>query len=97
MDEEDDYKCPDPIRSYKARIVLANYPTKEKKIDAINPGYYKSRGLEAIDIIEAYDLNFCVGNAIKYILRAGKKSNNKTEDLNKAIWYLQREVQGKLE
>lgn len=66
-------------------------------IDKTNPDYYKSAGFEAIDIIESYELNFSLGNALKYILRAGKKSKNKTEDLNKAIWYLQREAQNKLE
>jgi hypothetical protein len=60
-------------------------------MDSINPDYYKSNGLEAIDIIEAYSLGFNMGNALKYILRAGKKSS-KEIDLKKAIWYLQREV-----
>lgn len=60
-------------------------------MDPTNPDYYKANGLEAIDIIEAYDLGFCLGNAIKYILRAGKKTNT-IDDLNKAIWYLQREA-----
>ena len=78
-EEEDNYQCPDPIRSFKGKCT-------------INPDYYKSNGLEAIDIIEAYGLDFNRGNAIKYILRAGKKSNKKAEDLKKAIWYLQREV-----
>lgn len=60
-------------------------------MDPTNPGYYKAKGLEAIDVIEAYNLGFCKGNAIKYILRAGKKSDEK-EDLKKAIWYLQRRI-----
>lgn len=68
----------------------------EEKKDPTNPEYYKSNGLEAIDIIEAYDLQFNLGNALKYILRAGKKSS-KEVDLNKAIWYLQREVQRNVE
>jgi hypothetical protein len=59
-------------------------------MDPTNPDYYKANDLEAIDIIEAYDLGFCLGNALKYILRAGKKTNT-IDDLNKAIWYLQRE------
>lgn len=56
-----------------------------------HPDHYKGKSLEAIDIIEDYDLNFCLGNAIKYILRAGKKGERQ-EDLEKAIWYLQREL-----
>jgi hypothetical protein len=46
---------------------------------------------EAINIIESYDMNFNLGNVIKYILRAGKKSDG-IEDLKKAVWYLNREV-----
>ena len=57
-----------------------------------HPAHYQSKtGLEAIDIIEAFELNFNLGNAVKYILRCGKKGNA-IEDLKKAMWYLQREV-----
>lgn len=64
---------------------------KYEKID--HPDHYQAKGMEAIDVIEAYNLNFSLGSAIKYILRAGKKPGESSiEDLNKAIWYLQREV-----
>jgi hypothetical protein len=55
--------------------------------------YYKSVGgdIEAIDIIEMYGLGFSLGNAIKYILRAGKKGDI-GEDLVKAIWYINRHM-----
>tara|TARA_B100002019_G_scaffold262555_1_gene250030 strand:+ start:839 stop:1057 length:219 start_codon:yes stop_codon:yes gene_type:complete len=46
---------------------------------------------EAIKVIEAWDLGFNLGNSIKYISRAGKK-NNKLEDLEKASWYINREI-----
>lgn len=46
---------------------------------------------EAIRVIDAWDLNFNTGNAVKYIARAGKKGDKK-EDLQKAVWYLQREI-----
>jgi len=46
---------------------------------------------EAIKVIEAHDLGFHLGNAIKYILRAGKKGDA-IEDLKKAQWYLEREI-----
>lgn len=46
---------------------------------------------EAIKVIEAWGLNFHLGNAVKYISRAGKKGN-KEEDLKKALWYIQREL-----
>jgi hypothetical protein len=54
--------------------------------------YYKSGKYEAIDIIEAYCLNFCLGNVIKYVLRAGKKSPDALPDLKKALSYIEREI-----
>lgn len=74
-----------------------NYPLCQKfdnpyHNDPINPEHYAANGLEAIDVIDAFDLNFCLGNAIKYILRAGRKGG-KDEDLKKAVWYLQREIE----
>lgn len=57
-----------------------------------NPIHYKGNGLEAIDVIESFNLNFRLGNAVKYILRADKKGNPK-QDIKKAIWYLEREIQ----
>lgn len=46
---------------------------------------------EAIRVIEAWKLGFCLGNTIKYISRAGKKGSA-IEDLKKARWYLDREI-----
>lgn len=50
---------------------------------------------EAIKVVEAWGLNFCLGNVVKYISRAGKKGDA-LEDLKKARWYLDREI-GNLE
>lgn len=60
-----------------------------------HPDHYggKDNTYEAIKIIEAYDLNFSLGNVIKYVLRAGKKSENAIEDLEKAKWYVQRQIE----
>lgn len=57
----------------------------------IRPDYYKANGLEAFDVIDSFELNFNLGNAFKYIARAGKK-DDKVEDLKKAITYLNREI-----
>lgn len=46
---------------------------------------------EAIKVIEAWNLGFCLGNAVKYISRAGKKGDV-LEDLKKARWYLDRQI-----
>ena len=68
--------------------------SKYEKVN--NPEHYQSSKLEAIEVIEAFNLNFSLGSAIKYILRAGKKPGEATEeDLKKAIWYLQRELDRK--
>ena len=62
-------------------------------MDNINPDHYKIGGIETIDFIEAKKLNYNLGNAVKYISRAGKKDGSDyITDLEKAIWYLQREV-----
>lgn len=49
---------------------------------------------EAIKVIEAWGLGFCLGNVVKYISRAGKKDKTKLiQDLEKAVWYLNREIE----
>jgi hypothetical protein len=66
-----------------------------KAMESVNgPAHYKAEGgLEAIDVIETFNLGFNLGNVIKYILRAGKKDPKKhLEDLQKAKWYLEREI-----
>ena len=55
-----------------------------------HPSHY-NQGIEPIDIIESWDLNFSLGNAIKYILRSPYKCN-RIEDLEKARWYIDREI-----
>ena len=58
-----------------------------------NPSHYTSGKIEVIDFIEDKKLNFNKGNAIKYVSRAGLKDKLKeVEDLEKAIWYLKREI-----
>lgn len=56
-----------------------------------HPSHYQSGKFEVIEIIEEFNLNFNLGNAIKYVLRAGKK-DNRQQDLEKAKWYLEREL-----
>jgi hypothetical protein len=56
------------------------------------PAHYKANGMEAIDVIEAFAPgNYHRGNALKYLLRSGKKGAA-VQDLQKAVWYLQREI-----
>ena len=65
----------------------------EKTIEMVDhPKHYQSKhGVEVIDIIEEFGLGFHLGNVIKYVLRAGHKSNE-LEDLEKAKWYLERVI-----
>lgn len=68
---------------------------KAETVDIVNsPPHYKTEaGIEVIDVIKAFSLNFCRGNVVKYILRAGRKDQKKElEDLKKARWYLDREI-----
>ena len=58
-----------------------------------NPSHYNTGKIEVIDFIEDQNLNFNLGNAVKYISRAGNKDPKKfREDLEKAVWYLNREL-----
>ena len=58
-----------------------------------HPQHYggKDNPYEAIKVIEAWDLGFCLGNTVKYISRAGKKDET-IQELEKALWYLKREI-----
>lgn len=58
-----------------------------------HPEHYNKHpsGVECITIVEHF--NFNLGNAVKYIWRAGLKSDNPIEDLEKALWYIAREIE----
>ena len=62
--------------------------------DPVNhPSHYTSGKIEVIDYIEDQKFPYHLGNAVKYISRAGKKDPAKTiEDLSKAVWYLNRYI-----
>jgi hypothetical protein len=66
----------------------------DKLVDVVNhPSHYTDGKIEVIDYIEDKKLNFNLGNAIKYISRAGKKDKSKeVEDLEKAVFYINREI-----
>lgn len=63
--------------------------------DNVNhPSHYTDGKIEVIDFIEDKKLNYHRGNAVKYICRAGKKDPAKEiEDLQKSVWYLNREIE----
>ncbi len=59
---------------------------------AKGPSYYQRGSCDVWDFIRENGLNFHLGNAIKYIARAGHKTKNKIEDIEKAIHYLENEL-----
>lgn len=94
-EENNDYdlikEVPNPLGEKQAT------QTTQAKTDTINhPAYYggADNPCEVIKVVEEWKLDFHLGNAVKYIARAGKKDADKTiEDLQKAIWYIQRKIE----
>lgn len=74
--------------------------SKSNKVDNVNhPSHYTDGKIEVIDYIEDKQLGFCLGNAVKYISRAGKKKSGsmsdkekEINDLRKALWYVERRI-----
>jgi hypothetical protein len=81
-----------PLRP-KIRMAPADRPEfGASNVDLVNhPPHYKVGGIETIDFIEAKKLNYNLGNAVKYIARADHKEN-RLQDLQKAKWYIEREI-----
>ena len=81
------------------QIKIDSDKIKEVNVDDENdpvnhPSHYTDTKIEVMDYIEDKGFNFALGNAVKYISRAGRKDKNKTiEDLEKAEWYLNREIE----
>lgn len=83
-----------PIRPKARLATTADFPTTGKPVlhDPVNhPAHYTQGGIETIDFIEAKKLNYNLGNVVKYITRADHKGS-RIEDLQKAKWYLEREI-----
>jgi hypothetical protein len=93
------WHCPDcetgPAEPHKVGCLFApSWAPTAKKHDPVNhPSHYTEHpsGVECIQITE--HMNFCLGNAVKYIWRAGLKNANAIEDLKKARWYVDRELE----
>lgn len=90
---------PEKFWGYKTIEENQSIPDENiKKQEAIDhPIHYKKPGIsESIDIIIAlgYGIGFCIGNALKYLYRAGMKDKSKyLEDLKKAKWYLDKAIE----
>lgn len=84
----------------KVKIENIIFSTPNKKEMVNHPDHYHPGTYEAINVIEAWDLNFNLGSAIKYISRCGlkpdaelSKKEKALEDLRKAAWYVNREIE----
>jgi hypothetical protein len=87
FDQVIDEDCPNPLYRF------AELVREQQAPDIINhPPHYTAHpsGIECIQITET--MNFCLGNAIKYIWRADLK-HNAIEDLKKAVWYVNKEIE----
>jgi hypothetical protein len=78
------------------KIVSKQIPLEDRLVNLDRPKYYGGAGntYEVFNVLEAWGLDedFYLGNVIKYLARAGKKTSNKKEDLQKALVYLQRRI-----
>lgn len=84
----------EPSSTHESMKKLWDEHHARKKHDPVNhPSHYTSHpsGVECVDIAEHFEFN--IGNAIKYLWRAGLKSTNAIEDLKKAAWYVNREIE----
>lgn len=69
-------------------------PMQEKKEQVDHPKHYNHGKFEVIDVIEDWQVDFHIGNVIKYVSRAGRKNDDtEIQDLKKALWYLKRKIE----
>lgn len=85
------------LRKHKKKTkqskIIAAVKEMKQALDVVNkPPHYTTGGVETLDFIEAKDLNYRLGNVVKYVARAGKKHTDPIEDLKKARFYLDREI-----
>jgi len=69
-----------------------SWKTLNPELSTMRPTYYKRGNIEAFDVIDAWDLDFYLGNVIKYICRAGYKTKEPHTDLMKAKEYLEHAI-----
>ena len=91
METEDSMKGADSYICCDTRTITGPMHESGYHDPVNNPEHYtlNPNGIECIDVTE--NMNFCLGNAVKYIWRADLKGNP-IEDLKKAVWYLEREI-----
>ncbi len=86
---------PDPDEaSYQLKDDISTIREEhERQTDPIKPEYYNDTKITPFDVIDDWGLNFYLGNAVKYIKRAGKKAgNSRLQDLKKIREYIDHEI-----
>jgi hypothetical protein len=86
-----DAKCSFEDREDRQSVIFEEVLISEYIDPVKKPAHYNQGKFEVIEIIEDLNLNFNLGNAIKYIARCNHKGNKK-QDLEKSIWYIEREI-----
>lgn len=81
----------EPPLSFKVATPISFTPTRSLDDMVNSPPHYTTGGIETIDFIEAKELDYHLGNVVKYITRSGHKGD-KLKDLEKAQWYLNRAI-----
>jgi len=79
---------------FQQKVITATIHFEQEEL-VNHPAHYGGgdNPYEHIKVCDAWGLNYRLGNATKYICRAGKKSPNAIEDLKKALWYIQSEIE----
>ena len=84
---------PEGMTAAEVEEIVADVNQAIAQHDAVNhPAHYTAGGIETIDFIETKNLNYRLGNVVKYITRADHKGD-RLENLKKAQWYLNREIE----
>lgn len=74
---------------FESQVELVEKGVEDEKVN--HPKHYNAGKIEVIDAIEEWNLGFNLGNVVKYVSRAEYKGNRE-QDLKKALWYLEREL-----
>jgi hypothetical protein len=99
-DSDSGSNTPQPTTPSKPLFTPVRREQGNRKEMVHHPDHYggKENPYEVIKVIRAWNLSFSLGNTVKYIARAGKKDPSKRiEDLHKAMWYLQEEINSEYE
>lgn len=86
--------CADCAVEEQKYLTIKENMSEQKKEQVDHPKHYNHGKFEVIDVIEDWQVDFHIGNVIKYVSRAGRKNDDtELQDLKKALWYLKRKIE----